>query len=128
MPLLLLGRPFLALLLIGGVGVQQIPLVAAQESCMICQDGSSVATPEKRVNTLEASGPGQWITQTCAEMELEAANNPEHWCSYYHYYGNLCGCTLCQDGSLAPNPDHVVLTQFGKTCREYEAEAQYVLF
>ena len=76
--------------------------------------------------------------QTCDSMALEAAFISEltlgYSCSYYHQFGNMCGCTnappadascgpMCDDGSSVPNPNDTASD--GRPCSAVEAEYLY---
>jgi hypothetical protein len=80
------------------------PLVASAQGVeCFCSDGASVPAPDQKVRLSEST------ETTCGKLQEESTKRYQvevHGCSFYQYYGFLCGCSspiepvcsLCQDG------------------------------
>lgn len=101
------------------------------DACNICQDGAGTVTMPDVIVDADTG-------QTCDSMALEAAFISEetlgYSCSYYHQFGNMCGCsnvppaevscgTMCDDGMSVPNPNDTASD--GRLCSVVEAEYLY---
>lgn len=85
-------------------------IVAAQESCTLCRDGSDPAWPDRNgTNQLVFVPPGD-LSGLCSDVALFAIDNPQY-CQEIRFVAGMCGCPpaeehceLCPEETL-PDPD-----------------------
>lgn len=105
--------------------------VPPSDACNLCQEGAGSVT---RPTVVADADTGQTCESMAVEASYVSAETLGYSCSYYHMFGDKCGCTtnvppefscgfLCDDNTTVPDP--TALAVDGRECAVVEAESLF---